>query len=96
MDLYCEKIEKTEGKHPTQKPIVLLERIIKASTKEGATILDPFLGGGTTSVAAMLSVGTQLVLSKIKNFVSYLKKEYSGHKKRQKNKVSNYILISCT
>ena len=49
------KSEKTEGKHPTQKPLFLLDRIIRASTDEGATILDPFLGSGTSSVAAILS-----------------------------------------
>jgi len=49
------KSEKTEGKHPTQKPLILLDRIIRASTDEGGTILDPFLGSGTTSVAAILS-----------------------------------------
>lgn len=39
-------------KHPTQKPIVLLERIIKASTNEGDTVLDPFSGTFTTSYVA--------------------------------------------
>ena len=45
--------EKTFGKHPTQKPIALVERCLLASTREGDLILDPFLGGGTTAVAAM-------------------------------------------
>lgn len=40
--------EKVEGKHPTQKPEYLLERIILASTEEGQVILDPFCGSGTT------------------------------------------------
>lgn len=44
--------EKTEGKHPTQKPEYLLERIIIASTREGDVILDPFCGSGTTGVVA--------------------------------------------
>lgn len=44
--------EKTEGKHPTQKPLYLLNRIIQASTQEGDLILDPFLGSGTTGVSA--------------------------------------------
>jgi len=43
--------EKTHGKHPTQKPIALIERCIAASTKEGDLVLDPFLGGGTTAIA---------------------------------------------
>jgi len=44
--------EKEFGKHPTQKPLDLLLRIIKASTNEHSIILDPFNGAGTTGVAA--------------------------------------------
>lgn len=44
--------EKRVGKHPTQKPLGLLRRIIKASAKEGDLILDPFNGSGTTGIAA--------------------------------------------
>lgn len=44
--------EKIFGKHPTQKPIALLDRIIRASSKRGQTILDPFIGSGTAAVAA--------------------------------------------
>ena len=46
--------EKSQGKHPTQKPLALLTRIILASTKPGAWILDPFAGSGTTGIAANL------------------------------------------
>jgi len=46
--------EKTCGKHPTQKPLALLARIILASTKQGAWILDPFAGSSTTGIAATL------------------------------------------
>ena len=45
------KREKTEGYHPTQKPLKLLERIIIASTKENDLVLDPFNGSGTTGIA---------------------------------------------
>jgi site-specific DNA-methyltransferase (adenine-specific) len=45
--------EKKQGKHPTQKPLALVERCLLASTKEGDLVLDPFVGGGTTAVAAM-------------------------------------------
>lgn len=48
------KWEKSCGKHPTQKPLSLLSRIILASTKEGDWVLDPFNGSGTTGVAASL------------------------------------------
>ena len=45
--------EKKFGKHPTQKPLALLERIILASTKPGDTVLDPFTGSSTTGVASV-------------------------------------------
>ena len=45
--------EKKYGKHPTQKPEALLERIIVASSKEGDVVLDPFCGSATTGVAAV-------------------------------------------
>lgn len=46
------KREKKLGKHPTQKPLYLLNRIISASTNEDDVILDPFCGSSTTGVAA--------------------------------------------
>lgn len=47
------RTEKTHGKHPTQKPVSLIERCLIASTSEGAIILDPFMGSGTTGVACI-------------------------------------------
>lgn len=44
--------EKIHGKHPTQKPIALLERIIKAASNVGDTILDPFTGSSTAGLVA--------------------------------------------
>jgi site-specific DNA-methyltransferase (adenine-specific) len=46
--------EKSCGKHPTQKPLAILTRIILASTKSNAWILDPFSGSSTTGIAANL------------------------------------------
>lgn len=46
--------EKSCGKHPTQKPLALLSRIIMASTKPGDWVLDPFCGSSTTGIAANL------------------------------------------
>ena len=48
------KWEKSCGKHPTQKPLPLLARIILASTKENDWILDPFSGSGTTGIASTI------------------------------------------
>jgi site-specific DNA-methyltransferase (adenine-specific) len=47
--------EKSCGKHPTQKPLSVLTRIILASTKPNAWILDPFAGSSTTGIAANLA-----------------------------------------
>ncbi len=47
--------EKSCGKHPTQKPLNLLVRIILASTKPNTWILDPFAGSSTTGIAASLT-----------------------------------------
>jgi site-specific DNA-methyltransferase (adenine-specific) len=46
--------EKKAGKHPTQKPLELLKRIIAASSNENSLVLDPFNGSGTTGVAAAM------------------------------------------
>jgi site-specific DNA-methyltransferase (adenine-specific) len=46
------KREKVHGKHPTQKPLDLLDRILVASCPDGGAVLDPFNGSGTTGVAA--------------------------------------------
>ena len=45
--------EKKFGKHPTQKPLALIERCLRASTHEGDVVLDPFAGSGSTGVAAI-------------------------------------------
>lgn len=49
-----QKWEKLQGKHETAKPLSVLNRIILASSKPNAWILDPFTGGSTTGIAANL------------------------------------------
>jgi site-specific DNA-methyltransferase (adenine-specific) len=45
--------EKRHGRHPTQKPLALIERCLRASTNPGQVVLDPFAGSGSTGVAAL-------------------------------------------
>ena len=45
--------EKRLGKHPTQKPVALIARCIRASTRPGEVVLDPFAGSGSAGVAAL-------------------------------------------
>lgn len=47
--------ERKFGKHPTQKPVQLMEFFVKVLTNEGETILDPFMGSGSAGVAAKLN-----------------------------------------
>jgi site-specific DNA-methyltransferase (adenine-specific) len=46
--------EKNFGKHPTQKPLALIQRCLEASTHPGDSVFDPFAGSGSTGVAALL------------------------------------------
>lgn len=57
------------GKHPTQKPLRLLYRIILASTREGDTILDPFAGSCTTGIAANLLQRNFIGIDQCKEFL---------------------------
>ena len=61
--------EKSCGKHPTQKPLALLTRIILASTSLGAWILDPFAGSSTTGIAANLIDRRFLGIEREKDYV---------------------------
>ena len=61
--------EKSCGKHPTQKPLALLTRIILSSTDKNAWILDPFAGSSTTGIAANLVGRRYLGIEKEQKFV---------------------------
>lgn len=78
--------EKLYGKHPTQKPTYLLERMILASTIEENLILDPFMGSGTTGVVAKLNNRNFIGIEQSSEF-SHLAKE------RISNTVQNFKLF---
>jgi len=66
--------EKTCGKHPTQKALRLLYRIVLASTNEGDTILDPFAGSSTTGIAANLLGRNFIGIEQDKSFIELSKR----------------------
>lgn len=68
--------EKKHGKHPTQKPLELLERIVLASTKPGDVILDPFTGSSTTGLAAVKHGRKFIGIDKEQDFLELSKKRY--------------------
>ena len=72
------KKEKTFGKHPTQKPVSLLNRIVLASTRQDDLILDPFAGSSTTGVSA-IGLGRRFVGCELENeFVALSEKRLKG------------------
>ena len=62
--------EKSCGKHPTQKPLAVLTRIILASTNVNDWILDPFSGSSTTGIAANLCGRRFLGIEKEEEFIN--------------------------
>ena len=72
--------------HPTQKPIALMSYIVNASTKEGDTVLDPFMGSGTTAIAC---------IREKRNFIGFEKSEEYWRKsmERIRNELSQQTLF---
>ena len=66
--------EKAFGKHPTQKPLDLLRRIVLSSTNADDLILDPFMGSGTTGVAAVEAGRRFVGIDKSADFVELASK----------------------
>ena len=63
--------ERTCGKHPTQKPLRLLYRVLQTCTEEGYTILDPFAGSCTTGIAANLLNRKFIGIDLSKDYLDY-------------------------
>lgn len=78
--------EKSCGKHPTQKPLGLLSRIIMASTEPGAWILDPFAGSSTTGIAANLLKRRFLGIKRETEFA-----DISKARREEIERVDNYV-----
>lgn len=78
--------EKSCGKHPTQKPLGVLARLIQASTQPGAWILDPFSGSGTTGIAANLLGRRYLGLE--------IEEEYLAMSKARREEIENHAIRS--
>lgn len=90
--------EKSQGKHPTQKPLALLVRIILASTKPGAWILDPFAGSSTTGIAANLIGRRYLGIEQEQEFLQLSKRrrcelENSHLQANYRSRIKDIILL---
>lgn len=69
--------------HPTQKPLEIIERIIKASCPIGGIVLDPFMGTGTTAVAAINTKRNYLGFEINKNYCKLIDKRIKDNKKEK-------------
>ena len=74
------KDEKKFGRHPTQKPLELINRILLATTKEQDYVLDPFAGSGTTGLACKINNRNFIGIEIEKNYVSLSKKRIQAGK----------------
>ncbi len=72
------KAEKTHGKHPTQKPMQLLDRIVLASTDEGHRILDPFSGSATTGLSAVANGRTYVGIEQSQEYLDLSIQRFEG------------------
>ena len=93
--------EKSCGKHPTQKPLALLTRIILSSTDKNAWILDPFAGSSTTGIAANLIGRRYLGIEREQQFADISRKRreeidsfktYSNYRSKIKDIAKSEIL----
>ena len=89
--------EKSCGKHPTQKPLALLTRILLASTSPGTWVLDPFAGSSTTGIAANLIYRRFLGIEREREFVELsrnrrLELEQSDTRMAYRNKIKDIKL----
>lgn len=74
--------KRIKRQHPTQKPVELMEWIINNYTKEGQTILDPFLGSGTTAIAALNTGRFFIGIEKEKEYVDIANKRIEEHQEK--------------
>ena len=75
------KAEKTYDKHPTQKPLSLLDRLILAATDEGDLVLDAFNGSGTTGVSCIRTNRKYIGIELEKEFIQLSEKRFSEQTK---------------
>ena len=82
------KEEKEFGKHPTQKPLLLLEYIIQSSTDKGDLILDPFSGSSTTGVSCIANDRSFIGIDSDLKFCKLSVKRFKKAIKEKSNKLN--------
>jgi len=74
--------ERSQGKHPSQKPIAVLERLIIGGSEKNDIVIDPFAGSGTTAVAAKMLGRKFIAIDNNKEYCQIIEKRLKeGHQK---------------
>ena len=84
------KSEKEQGKHPTQKPLKLLERIILASTNKDDLILDPFTGSSTTGLATVNHDRTFVGIDEKEEYLNLSIQRFEEQRKNKQTSITDY------
>jgi len=84
-------VEKKFGKHPTQKPLELLKKIILASSNENSIVLDPFTGSSTTGLVAYLHNRKFIGIDIEKQYLDLSIKRFEELDKNMRNKQQKLI-----
>ena len=74
-----------EGQHPTQKPVALLEYLIKTYTNEGETVLDFTAGSGTTGIAAINTNRNAILIEREPEYCEIIKRRIAETERRKNN-----------
>ncbi|MDD2402794.1 MAG: site-specific DNA-methyltransferase, partial [Clostridia bacterium] len=74
------RADKNRGLHPTQKPVALMEYLIKTYTNEGEIVLDNCAGSGTTGVACINTSRNYILIEKEEEYVNIINKRLEGLK----------------
>lgn len=85
------KWEKEQGKHPTQKPLGLLSRIVFASTQKGDLVLDPFAGSSTTGITCLLLDRRFIGIEKESEFLALSKRRFDAINERTKKALKQKV-----
>lgn len=80
---------KTKNTHPTVKPISLMKYLITMGSREGDLILDPFMGSGTTAIAAEQTARNWIGIEKIPEYVEIFKARLEDYRKQ--NKIEAFV-----
>ena len=83
--------EKKYGKHPTQKPLDLLKRIVLSSTDKGDVVLDPFTGSSTTGIAAAANGRKFIGIDMEKGYLDVSIKRFGDLRNNLENKPRSMI-----